>query len=116
MPDAARVGDQHVCPLPPHVGGTVLPPACTSVLIGGEPAARVGDMAVCQGPMDIIAMGEPTVLIGGQPAARKGDPTVHGGVIVVGEPSVLIGVSRQGAVMRQAAESGAAFCEKCPNI
>jgi uncharacterized Zn-binding protein involved in type VI secretion len=39
----------------------------------------------------MIAMGSPKVLIGGLPAARMGDPTVHGGVIVMGCPTVLIG-------------------------
>jgi uncharacterized Zn-binding protein involved in type VI secretion len=61
------------------------------VLIGGMPAARVGDMAVCAGGPDVIAMGSFTVLIGGQPAARMGDMTAHGGVIVMGLPTVMIG-------------------------
>jgi uncharacterized Zn-binding protein involved in type VI secretion len=61
------------------------------VLIGGQPAARMGDLATCVGPPDVIAMGCPTVLIGGQPAARMGDITAHGGVIVMGLPMVLIG-------------------------
>jgi uncharacterized Zn-binding protein involved in type VI secretion len=61
------------------------------VLIGGMPAARVGDMAVCVGPPDVIVMGSFTVLIGGTPAARMGDMTVHGGAIMMGLPTVLIG-------------------------
>jgi uncharacterized Zn-binding protein involved in type VI secretion len=91
---AARVLDMHVCPMVtgvvPHVGGPIaigLP----TVLIGGMPAARVGDLATCVGPPDIIAMGSFTVLIGGAPAARMGDLTAHGGVIVMGFPTVLIG-------------------------
>lgn len=96
MPPAARLGDMHTCPLVnpgpvPHVGGPILPPCCPTVLIGGMPAARVGDLATCVGPPDSIAMGSVTVLIGGQPAARMGDPTVHGGVITVGLPTVMIG-------------------------
>jgi uncharacterized Zn-binding protein involved in type VI secretion len=75
----------------PHVGGPILPPGGIPVLIGGMPAARVGDMAVCTGPTDVIALGSFTVLIGGQPAARLGDLTAHGGAIVVGLPTVLIG-------------------------
>jgi uncharacterized Zn-binding protein involved in type VI secretion len=75
----------------PHVGGPILPPGCPTVLIGGMPAARVGDKATCVGPPDTIAMGSTTVLIGGKPAARLGDPTAHGGVIIVGFPTVLIG-------------------------
>lgn len=92
---AARVGDMHVCPLVtvlvPHVGGPILPPGGLPVLIGGMPAARVGDMAVCVGPPDVIALGSFTVLIRGQPAARMGDLSAHGGSIVLGNPTVLIG-------------------------
>jgi uncharacterized Zn-binding protein involved in type VI secretion len=92
---AARVSDMHVCPmvtvLVPHVGGPVLPPGGVTVLIGGLPAARVGDMCVCVGPPDVIALGSFTVLIGGMPAARMGDLTAHGGTIVLGCPTVLIG-------------------------
>jgi len=92
---AARVGDMHVCPMVtgvvPHVGGPVLPPGGVTVLIGGVPAARVGDMCTCVGPPDVIALGSETVLIGGQPAARMGDLTAHGGSIVLGLPTVLIG-------------------------
>lgn len=95
MPPAARVGDMHVCPMVtgvvPHVGGPILPPCCPTVLVGGPPQARVGDLCVCVGPPDVIALGSFTVLVGGQPAARLGDMTVHGGVIVVGLPTVIIG-------------------------
>ena len=86
MPPAARLTDMHVCPMVtgivPHVGGPILPPCCPTVLIGGLPAARVGDMLTCVGPPDVIVLGSFTVLIGGQPAARMGDMTAHGGVIV----------------------------------
>jgi len=98
MPPAARLGDMHVCPmvtpgLPPvpHVGGPILPPCCPTVLIGGMPAARVTDMAVCVGPPDIIVQVSATVLIGGLPAARLGDKMAHGGTIVAGELTVMIG-------------------------
>ena len=92
---AARVGDMHVCPMVngtvPHVGGPVMPPGCPTVLIGGMPAARVGDMLVCTGPPDTIIKGSATVMIGGMPAARMGDTTAHGGTIVAGCPTVIIG-------------------------
>jgi uncharacterized Zn-binding protein involved in type VI secretion len=95
MPPAARVTDMHVCPmvtvLVPHVGGPIIPPCCPTVLIGFLPAARVTDMLVCVGPPDVIAMGSTSVMIGFLPAARLGDMTVHGGVIVVGEFTVIIG-------------------------
>lgn len=91
---AARLTDMHVCPmvtvLVPHVGGPIVAPGAPTVLIGGLPAARVGDMVVCVGPPDVIALGSFTVLIGGQPAARMGDLTAHGGTIVLGYPTVLI--------------------------
>jgi uncharacterized Zn-binding protein involved in type VI secretion len=99
MPPAARLGDMHVCPMvtpPPHVGGPILPACCPTVLIGGMPAARVGDILTCVGPPDVIAMGSPTVLIGYSMAARIGDPTAHGGVIMLGCPTVLIGVPGAG--------------------
>jgi uncharacterized Zn-binding protein involved in type VI secretion len=74
----------------PHVGGPILPPGCPTVLIAGMPAARVGDMAVCAGGPDTIAAGSAKVMIGGMPAARMGDMTAHGGVIVLGAPTVMI--------------------------
>ncbi len=95
---AARAGDMHVCPMVtpgvppiPHVGGPILPPGCPTVLIGMMPAARVSDMATCVGPPDVIAKGSMTVLIGGLPSARMGDLTAHGGSIVMGYPTVMIG-------------------------
>lgn len=96
MPPAARVNDMHVCPMMnpgpvPHVGGPILPAGEPTVLIGGMPAARVGDMATCSGPPDSIVAGSATVMIGGLPAARLGDSTAHGGSIVVGDFTVMIG-------------------------
>jgi uncharacterized Zn-binding protein involved in type VI secretion len=92
---AARITDMHVCPMVtgtvPHVGGPILPPGSPTVLIGGVPAACLGDMAVCTGPPDTIAGGSATVLFGGKPAARMGDSTAHGGTIVAGLATVLIG-------------------------
>ncbi|HWH62477.1 MAG TPA: PAAR domain-containing protein [Ginsengibacter sp.] len=95
MPFAARITDMHVCPMVtgviPHVGGPVLPPGGVTVLIGGLPAARVGDLCSCVGPPDSIVLGSTTVLIGGMPAARMGDTTAHGGSIIIGCPTVIIG-------------------------
>jgi uncharacterized Zn-binding protein involved in type VI secretion len=91
---AARITDMHTCPMVtgvvPHVGGPIAS-GCPTVLIGGMPAARVLDVLVCVGPPDAIAMGSETVFIGGMMAARIADPTVHGGIIVMGCPTVLIG-------------------------
>jgi uncharacterized Zn-binding protein involved in type VI secretion len=96
MPFAARVGDNHVCPMVqpgpvPHVGGPVMPPGQVTVMIGGQPAATVGDMCTCTGPPDTISKGSSTVMIGGKPAARMGDSTSHGGTIIGGCATVNIG-------------------------
>ena len=95
MPSAARVTDMHTCPmvsaLVPHVGGPITGPGTGSVLIESMPAARVGDMATCTGPPDTIAQGSGSVMIGGMPAARMGDATAHGGTIVAGAATVMIG-------------------------
>lgn len=97
---AARAGDTHVCALVtgivPHVGGPILPPGFPMVLIGGQPAARLGDMVTCVGPVDAIAMGAPMVLIGNMPAARMTDMTAHGGSIMAGHPMTLIGGAAAG--------------------
>lgn len=141
---AARFTDMHVCPMVtgvvPHVGGPILPPCAPTVLTGFLPQARVGDMAVCVGAPDSIAKGSATVIVAGMPAARMGDLTMHGGSIVKGEPTVLIGDSMGsgggggGVVMRmgqsgpggqandptaqskamiKAAKDGQPFCEIC---
>lgn len=98
MPFAARITDMHVCPMQtpgvppiPHVGGPVIGPGVPTVLIGNLPAAVMGDSCTCVGPPSTIIGGSATVLIGGKPAARMGDSTNHGGNIVLGEPTVLIG-------------------------
>jgi uncharacterized Zn-binding protein involved in type VI secretion len=98
MPPAARLTDLHACPAQtpgqtpiPHVGGPVVGPGVPTVLIGGLPAAVLGDQAACVGPPDAIVQGSSSVLIGGRPAARLGDATAHGGSVVAGLPSVLIG-------------------------
>ncbi|HZH73757.1 MAG TPA: PAAR domain-containing protein [Mariniphaga sp.] len=92
---AARITDMHICPMvtgnTPHIGGPILPAGCPTVLITGLPAARVGDLCLCTGPPDSIIKGSATVLIGGVSAARMGDSTAHGGMIVAGCPTVLIG-------------------------
>jgi uncharacterized Zn-binding protein involved in type VI secretion len=92
---AARITDMHLCPMftgpVPHVGGPILPPGGVTVLIGSLPAARVTDMVTCVGPPDVIVKGSGTVLINSLPAARMGDSTAHGGAIILGLPTVLIG-------------------------
>jgi uncharacterized Zn-binding protein involved in type VI secretion len=91
---AARLGDTHVCPMAtgpvPHVGGPLLVGAPT-VLVCKLPAANVGTACVCCGPPDVVVRGSATVMVGGLPAARMFDQTAHGGVIMMGAPTVLIG-------------------------
>ena len=95
---AARVGDQTA-----H-GGVITGPGAPTVMIGGMPAARVGDMHVCPmvNPAPVppphvggpIQMGSMAVMIGGMPAARVGDMCVCSGPpdsIVMGCMTVLIG-------------------------
>lgn len=106
MPPAATIGDNHLCPMQtpvppgapvPHVGGLIVGPGVSTVLIGNKPAAVVGDMCMCvlpagPAPCDSIAMGSTAVMIGFKPAARVGDPTAHGGAIAPpGVATVLIG-------------------------
>ena len=113
MPPAARITDHHTCPKvepgpKPHVGGPTSSGE-TTVFIGFQPAARVGDSLVCQGPSDAISKGESSVIIGNQHAARLGDPTTHGGVIVAGCPTVIIGSSAQAETLK----TDKPFCEEC---
>lgn len=113
MPAAARITDFHSCPMVnpgpvPHVGGLVLSGEPT-VIIGYQPAARVGDSALCVPATDSIASGDSSVIIGNKAAARQGDPTTHGGRIVAGCPSVIIGSSPQAEAVR----SDKPFCEDC---
>ncbi len=98
MPAAATLDKYHSCPMEnptvpptPHVGGFIIGPGVGSVLIAGQPAAVVGDEAMCDGPPDTIIAGSSSVLIGGKPAARIGDGTAHGGEITDGVFSVMIG-------------------------
>lgn len=98
---AARMGDVHVCPMVtgivPHVGGPIIGPGCPTVLISGQPAAVMGDMVTCVGPPDTIMLGSSGVMIGGKPAARVGDMCAHGGTIILGCFTVLIGETMPGS-------------------
>lgn len=96
MRPAARQSDPHFCPMveapgqPPHGPVNVIVGSPT-VLIGGQPALRMGDPIGCTGAPNQIVLGSMTVLINGKPAARVQDPTAHGGVLVGGHATVLIG-------------------------
>lgn len=98
MSAAARITDMHVCPMLspgtpplPHVGGPIIGPGVPTVLIGGMPAAVIGDACACVDSPDTIVTGSATVRIGGKPAARMGDATAHGGNVVLGLPTVMVG-------------------------
>ena len=94
MPAAARVGDDHICPMfdgpKPHKGGPVLA-GTPSVMIGGRPVATVGSACLCVGPPDTVAAGSSSVVAGGRPVARLGDRCAHGGQITTGDFSVQVG-------------------------
>lgn len=139
MPLAARLSDMHTCPmvsgLVPHVGGPILPACAVTVLTCQLPQARVGDMLTCVGPPDTIVKGSATVMVNNMPAARLGDTTAHGGVIVMGAPTVIIGDAggggggavapgltsagayaapkAQAKALIMAARDGTPFCERC---
>lgn len=137
MPPAARLTDLTACPMVtpgtppvPHVGGPIIGPCSQNVIICGLPAARVTDKSQCVGPTDLIIKGSINVLINGLMAARIGDPTVHGGKIITGCPTVLIGEKapsvpltlgsegignavKQSEVLAAAANNGTPFCETC---
>ncbi len=98
MPSAARLTDMHECPMSnldlpsiPHVGGPILGPGVPTVLIESLPAAVMGDSAMCVGQPDTVSQGSATVMIAGKPAARLGDACAHGGSIVMGSTTVIIG-------------------------
>lgn len=91
MPPAARLGD------PTGHPGSVAGPGAPTVLIGGLPAASLGDVHICGFPPPAphpptpIVLGSTSVLIGGKPAARVGDTAGCGAPIIAGEFTVLIG-------------------------
>lgn len=122
MPPAARISDMHTCPMAtpgtppiPHVGGPISKGEPT-VLIGFMPAARAFDTAVCVGPPDTIAKGSLTVSIGYLQAARMGDPTMHGGLISVGCPTVIIGDVGMGNAGSASGAFGAAAAAGTPLV
>ncbi|WP_421742308.1 PAAR domain-containing protein [Cellulomonas sp.] len=90
MPGAARVGDPTV-----H-GGTVVGPGVATVLVGGMPAAVLGDMHACpipppsHLPSSPFVAGSATVMISGRPALRASDACACGASVAVGCPTVVI--------------------------
>jgi uncharacterized Zn-binding protein involved in type VI secretion len=91
---AARVGDAHACPMAdpkPHVGGPIVGPGAATVLIGGQAAALAGDQCICAGPVDLILPSQSRVIVLNRPIAKLGDLTAHGGSILSGCPTVIVG-------------------------
>lgn len=92
---AVRVTDRHACPfsdgLVPHMGGAVLSAPAPEVLAAGLPLAAAGSLVGCEGALGIVLSGSATVLVAGWPVARMGDATAHGGVLVDGASSILVG-------------------------
>lgn len=117
----ARVNDFHLCPMQtpavvpiPHVGGPVVGPGAVTVWAGGMPVSVVGDIAICVGPPDVMATGAPTVFAEGRPVVRITDTSAHGGMVIVGLPTVMVGDSggagtSQAGTMSAAKAGGSAF-------
>lgn len=102
---AARIGDSHKCPKCKK--GPLVAEGCSTVLLGNHPAARVGDVAECDGGQDEVVTGEATVLIGKQRAARIGDRTGNGGRVIMGMKTVWIGKEPpEVACLKDAASKG----------
>lgn len=99
----------------PHVGGPIAGPGVPTVLIGGMPAAVQGDICTCAGAPDTITLGSSGVLIGGKPAARMGDLTAHGGTIILGCPTVLIGETAGGSGGAGGGNGGMLETERSPD-
>lgn len=98
MKPGARLSDMHTCPAStpgsppvPHVGGAIQGPGEPTVLLENLPAAVEGDACLCAGPPDTITAASGTVLYNHKRAARLGDTTAHGGVIVAGAATVIVG-------------------------
>lgn len=88
MLPAARVGDMIVSTATLGAPVPIIPPGAPTVLIGGMPAARMGDSC----GVDAVVKGSATVMIGGMPAARIADMTAGGGAVMPpGAVTVLIG-------------------------
>ena len=96
MPDAARLGDNHICPQTSpaaHRGGRIEAPCADNVKVGGAKSARAQDKATCEGTSekDWVLLGAPAVYLGGGMAARVDDPTGHRGKVSAGFEKVKIG-------------------------
>ena len=118
----ARVTDMHLCPMVtpgvppiPHVGGPIVQPSAVNVLVGGLPPAGTGSMCTCVGPPDsIIAIS--TVMVGGKPVAKMGDATVHGGSIILGCPTVIIGTGGAAGAAASAASAAASAASEAAAV
>jgi len=98
---AARMTDMMLCPMAtptpppipvPHVGGPIIGVCAPTVIIGNMPAARLSDFALCLGMIpNPIIMGSATVITMGLPQARIMDPNAHGGMVMSGFPTVIVG-------------------------
>lgn len=94
MMPAARITDNHVCPMVtgivPHVGGPQVLGSPT-VMIVSMPTGSITSQEVCVGPPDVDLLCSATVMINNKPADRLGDSSAHGGALVMGAPTVMIG-------------------------
>jgi uncharacterized Zn-binding protein involved in type VI secretion len=89
MPPAARIGDQHQCPN--GVIGVLLPKPSKVLIESKPAATITTPATPCFPGPNMVVKGSSKVLIGGLPAARVGDTTAHGSIIIVGATKVIIG-------------------------
>ncbi len=89
MPLAARVGDQHQCPN--GVMGVLLPKPCKVMIEKKPAATVQTPATPCFPGPNMVVKGSTKVMIGGLPAARVGDATAHGSIIMIGATKVMIG-------------------------
>lgn len=94
MPQIVTINLNHVCPMvtgvTPHVGGPIIGPGCTGILVDGVPISVMGDTCLCVGPPDVIVQGYPGILADGVPIVVQNCMTAHGGTIPMGVAGVTV--------------------------
>lgn len=94
MKQIVTINLNHVCPMvtgyTPHIGGPIVGPGCSGVLVDGTPVSVMGDTCICCGPPDVVVQGYPGVLVDGTPVVVQNCMTAHGGIIPLGVAGVTV--------------------------
>ncbi|MGL5920158.1 MAG: PAAR domain-containing protein [Bacteroidales bacterium] len=94
MKQIVTINTNHVCPMvtgvTPHIGGPIVGPGNSGILIDGTPVSVIGDTCICCGPPDVVVQGYSGVLADGMPITVQNCMTAHGGVIPMGIPGVIV--------------------------